>query len=62
MSNRQLEEQRDRRQTEAVATALGMPVEELEAQEWSMEPDGGNDDMQYGYVVTLENDSIHHSS
>jgi hypothetical protein len=35
--------------------ALGMPVEDLEAQEWSMEPDVGNDDMLYGYVVTLEN-------
>ncbi|HMJ89074.1 MAG TPA: hypothetical protein VK530_04625 [Candidatus Acidoferrum sp.] len=54
MSNQQLEEQRARRQAEAVAIALGMAVEDLEAQEWSMEADVGNDDMIYGYIVTLE--------
>ena len=34
---------------------MGMSVEELEAQEWSIEANVGNDDIIYGYVVTLGN-------
>jgi hypothetical protein len=55
MSSKQLEERQEREQTEAVARALGMPVAELEAQDWSIEPNVGSDDTIYGYVVTLQN-------
>ena len=54
MSNQQLDEQRERRHAEAVAMALGMPVAELDAQEWSIEADVGNEDIVYGHIVTLE--------
>ena len=54
MSNQQLEEQRERRHAEAVAMALGMSLQELNAQEWSIEADVGKDDMVYGHIVTLE--------
>lgn len=50
-----IEEQQERHQTEVVAKALGMPVDELAGQEWTIEPDVGNDDMIYGYIVSLEN-------
>lgn len=54
MSNRQLEERRERLQTERVAKALGMSVEELDAQEWSIEPQVSEEGMIYSYAVTLE--------
>lgn len=55
MSNEEVEVRREGHQTESVARALGMRVEELEGQDWSIEPDVGKDDMIYGYVVSLEN-------
>jgi hypothetical protein len=41
--------------TRKIGLALGIPFDELANQDWSIGADVGNDDMVYGYIVTLEN-------
>lgn len=56
----QLEDQAEERQTEAVASALGMSVDDLNSQEWSLEENASDDGLVYSYIVTLENGETHH--
>lgn len=60
MSSRQLEERQERERLEAIAKALGMSVDELEAQEWSIDENVGNDGTIYSHVVTLEDGRTAH--
>ncbi|MBV9882199.1 MAG: hypothetical protein JO276_04245 [Sphingomonadaceae bacterium] len=60
MSNRELEERAERQQTEAVARALGISVEDLEEQDWSIDEDVGNDGAVHGYVVTFADGRFEH--
>jgi len=60
MSNRQLEERAEREQAQAVARALGISVEDLDEQDWSVDEDVGNDDVVLGYVVTFGDGRIEH--
>lgn len=50
-----LDEAREDHFTRKVAMAIGMPYEELDRQDWSIDSDVGNDGTTYGYIVTLEN-------
>lgn len=50
-----IDDVREDEATKRIAAALGIPYEELAAQDWSIEADVGNDDIIYGYNVTLEN-------
>ena len=60
MSSRELEDRQERERTTAVARALGMPVDELEDQEWSIDENVGHDGAVYGYVVTLAGGRVEH--
>lgn len=53
MSNRQLEERKEREQAEAVAQALGITVDELDELDWSIEEVVSDDGLVYGYDVSL---------
>ena len=60
MSNRQLEEQQERDQAEAVASALGISVDELDQLDWSIEPVTSDDGIVYGYDVSLGENAPDH--
>lgn len=55
-----IEEAQEDDATRRIALALGMSFEELDGQQWSIDPDVGHDDSIYGYIVTLENGQIAH--
>jgi hypothetical protein len=51
MSSRLLEEQQEREQAKAVATALGISPSDLEGLDWTIEPHASEDGVLYGYNV-----------
>ncbi len=57
MSNRQLEEQQERRQAESVAEALGITVDELDQLEWRIEENTSDDGALYGNDIYFEEGS-----
>lgn len=57
MSNRQLEEQQERRHAEAAAAALGISIEELDLLEWRDEPNRSDEGVLYGHDVYFDEGS-----
>jgi hypothetical protein len=51
MSNSLLEERQERERAEAVASALGISVGDLEQFDWTIEPHVSDDGMLYGHNV-----------
>lgn len=57
MSNRQLEDQQERRQAEVVAKALGISRDELDRLEWRIEENASDDGALYGHDIYFEEGS-----
>lgn len=60
--NETYEEMQELQRISAIARAIGVSVDELNDQDWSIEPETGNDDMVYGYAVTLADGRVYHLS
>lgn len=57
MSNRQLEQQQERRQAERVAEALGITVDDLDQLEWRVEESTSDEGALYGHDIYFEEGS-----
>lgn len=51
LSNRELEERREREITEALARALGLSAADLDQVDYSIDPHTGDDGTLYGYNI-----------
>jgi hypothetical protein len=51
LSNRQLEEQREREITEALAQALGLSTQDLDRVDYMIDPQRGSDGTLHGYII-----------
>jgi len=51
LSNRQLEEQREREITEALALALGLSAQDLDQLDYTVDPQTGSDGTLHGYNI-----------
>ena len=51
LSNRQLEEQREREITEALAQALGLSAQDLDQLDYTVDPQTGSDGTLHGYNI-----------
>jgi hypothetical protein len=60
MSNRQLDEQQERDQAQAVAIALGISLDDLDQLDWSIDEITSEDGVVYGYDVYLGEDAPEH--
>lgn len=57
MSNDKMDEERARRFAKAVASALGITLEQLESSEWSADPLESDEGVPSGYAVTRDGQS-----
>lgn len=51
LSDRQLQEQREREITEALAHALGLSAQDLDRVDYMVDPQKGNDGNLHGYII-----------
>lgn len=56
----QLDQQIEDQRAQSVADAIGISIEELTAQDWTLEENSSDDGLVYSYIVTLENGETHH--
>jgi hypothetical protein len=57
MSSRQLEERQEREFHKWIASELGISVDDLNSEDWSLDEIDGNDGAVYGHRVTFSQDT-----